>query len=85
MICHKELKVKNNVKNAKTGEPMWFSGFAIDAKVCERSNLWWDFCVTLYDSKSVWIIQRRLLPELHRLRPVFLHMSDLLQALLHLR
>lgn len=45
MICHKELKIKNNVKNAKTGEPMWFSGFAIDAKVCERSCQWQVLCI----------------------------------------
>ena len=52
MICHKELKIKNNVKNAKTGEPMWFSGFAIDAKVCERSCQWQVLCMYLYTACS---------------------------------
>ena len=40
MICHKELKIKNNVKNAKTGEPMWFSGFAVEFSLKLLSELW---------------------------------------------
>ena len=36
----------------KTGAPMWFSGFAIDAKVCERSCQWQGLCMYLFTARS---------------------------------
>ena len=40
-------------RTQKTGELMWFSGFAIDAKVCERSCQWQVLCMYLYTALAV--------------------------------